>query len=111
MKKNNKLRSVERVPCSVQRRDALWQQCMMGLSAFVMALPMAFVPLQAAAEDADMTFRVWKVLKEDLVKQSVYSVYHNIDKPMVSVLVEAELKGVEVDKLQLQKLSQFFEKN
>ena len=63
-----------------------------------------------AAEDADMTFRVWKVLKEDLVKQSVYSVYHNIDKPMVPVLVEAELKGVEVDKLQLQKLSQFFEK-
>ncbi len=63
-----------------------------------------------AAEDADMTFRVWKVLKKDLVNQSVYSVYHNIDKPMVPVLVEAELKGVEVDRLQLQKLSQFFEK-
>ena len=63
-----------------------------------------------AAEDADMTLRVWKVLKKELVKKSVYSVYENIDKPMVPVLIDAELKGVEVDKLQLQKLSQFFEK-
>ena len=63
-----------------------------------------------AAEDAEMTFRVWKILKKELVKQSVYSVYQNIDKPMITVLIDAELKGVEVDKLQLQKLSQFFEK-
>ena len=63
-----------------------------------------------AAEDADMTFRVWKILKKELIKQSVYSVYQNIDKPMIPVLIDAELKGVEVDKPQLQKLSQFFEK-
>ncbi|MDC3107629.1 DNA polymerase I [Paracoccaceae bacterium] len=63
-----------------------------------------------AAEDADMTFRVWEILKKELVKQSVYSVYQNIDKPMIPVLVKAELKGVEVDKLQLQQLSKFFEK-
>ena len=63
-----------------------------------------------AAEDADMTFRVWKILKKELVKQSVYSVYQNIDKPMVPVLVDAELKGVEVDRPQLQQLSDFFEK-
>ncbi|MDC3090714.1 DNA polymerase I, partial [Paracoccaceae bacterium] len=71
------------------------------------------VPISLAAnyasEDADMTFRVWKILKKELIKQSVYSVYQNIDKPMVPVLVDAELKGVEVDKLQLQKLSEFFE--
>lgn len=54
MKKNNKLRSLERVPCSVQRRTSLWQKCTFGLTAFVMSLPMAFVPLQAAAEDADV---------------------------------------------------------
>ena len=63
-----------------------------------------------AAEDADMTLRVWKILKKELVKQSVYSVYQIIDIPMIPVLVDAELKGVEVDKLQLQKLSEFFEK-
>ncbi len=63
-----------------------------------------------AAEDADMTFRAWKIFKRELIKKSVYSVYQNIDKPMVPVLIDAELKGVEVDKLQLKKLSQFFEK-
>ncbi len=63
-----------------------------------------------AAEDADMTFRAWKIFKKELIKKSVYSVYQNIDKPMVQVLIDAELKGVEVDKLQLKKLSQFFEK-
>ena len=54
-----------------------------------------------------MTFRVWKLLKKELIKQSVYSVYQNIDKPMISVLIEAELKGVEIDKLQLKTISIF----
>ena len=63
-----------------------------------------------AAEDADMTFRAWKILKKELIKQSVYSVYQNIDKPMVPVLIDAELKGITVDKEQLRRLSQFFEK-
>ncbi len=63
-----------------------------------------------AAEDADMTFQVWKILKKELVKKSVYSVYQNIDRPMISVLIDAELKGIEIDKLQLQRLSEFFEK-
>ena len=56
-----------------------------------------------------MTFRVWKILKKELIKQSVYSVYQNIDKPMVPVLVDAELKGVEVDRPQGNN-SDFFEK-
>ena len=56
-----------------------------------------------AAEDADVTFQAWKILKKELVKKSVYSVYQNIDKPMISVLIDAELKGIEVDKIQLQK--------
>ena len=64
-----------------------------------------------AAEDADMTFRAWKILKKELIKQSVYSVYQNIDKPMVPVLIDAELKGITVDKEQLRRLSKFFEKN
>jgi DNA polymerase-1 len=63
-----------------------------------------------AAEDADITYRLWKILKKELVKHSVYSVYQNIDKPMIPVLIDAELKGVEVDRLQLRKLSRFFEK-
>jgi DNA polymerase-1 len=63
-----------------------------------------------AAEDADMTFQAWKILKKELIKQSVYSVYQNIDKPMVPVLIDAELKGIMVDKEQLQRLSLYFEK-
>ena len=63
-----------------------------------------------AAEDADVTFQAWKILKKELVKKSVYSVYQNIDKPMISVLIDAELKGIEVDKIQLKRLSEFFEK-
>ena len=63
-----------------------------------------------AAEDADMTFRAWKIFKKELIRKSVYSVYQNIDKPMVPVLIDAELKGIVVDKAQLEILSQFFEK-
>ncbi len=63
-----------------------------------------------AAEDADVAFQVWKILKKELVKKSVYSVYQNIDRPMISVLIDAELKGIEVDKLQLKGLSEFFKK-
>lgn len=53
MEKNNKTRSGKRIPRSMQR-STFWQKCTFGLTAFVMALPMAFVPLQAAAEDADV---------------------------------------------------------
>ena len=63
-----------------------------------------------AAEDADMTFRAWKIFKKELIRQSVYSVYQNIDKPMVAVLIDAELKGIVVEKAQLKILSEFFER-
>ncbi|MDC3068196.1 DNA polymerase [Paracoccaceae bacterium] len=63
-----------------------------------------------AAEDADMTFRVWQILKKELITQSVYSVYQNIDKPMIRVLIDAELEGVKVNEAQLEKLSGYFKK-
>ena len=63
-----------------------------------------------AAEDADITLRIWETLKIKLVEKSVYSVYHNLDKPMISVLLKAELEGIKVDQPQLENLSKYFEK-
>ncbi len=78
------------------------------------ALTFDKIPINIAAcyagEDADITLRVWEILKIKLVEQSVYSVYHNLDKPMISVLIKAELEGIKVNQSQLENLSKYFEK-
>ncbi len=68
------------------------------------------VATRYAGEDADVTLRIWESLKIKLVEKSVYSVYHNLDKPMISVLLKAELEGIKVDQPQLESLSKYFEK-
>ena len=64
-----------------------------------------------AAEDADMTLRLYNLFKEKLKTEKLEAVYYDIDRPLLSVLTKMENQGILVDKKVLQFLSlQFFQK-
>ena len=58
-----------------------------------------------AAEDADVTLRLWQVLKPRLVAESMTTLYETLERPMVSVLVRMEARGIKVDRQILSRLS------
>lgn len=62
-----------------------------------------------AAEDADVTLRLWKHLKPELAKQQVATVYETLERPMPTVLAAMENTGIKVDKAVLARLSADFE--
>ncbi|HKK28866.1 MAG TPA: DNA polymerase I, partial [Alphaproteobacteria bacterium] len=64
--------------------------------------------LDYAAEDADITLRLWQKLKPRLAREHMVSVYENLDRPLVPVLAEMELAGVLVDREGLKALSADF---
>ncbi|MFN3287672.1 MAG: 5'-3' exonuclease H3TH domain-containing protein, partial [Sphingomonadaceae bacterium] len=51
-----------------------------------------------AAEDADVTLRLWQRLKPRLHEAQVTRVYELIDRPLVPVVAEMELAGIRVDR-------------
>ena len=67
------------------------------------------VPLEKAtpyaAEDADITFRLWQMMRPKLVKDRVVSVYQTTEKPLVPVIVDMEKNGICVDRNVLSRLS------
>ncbi len=67
------------------------------------------VPLERAtayaAEDADVTLRLWQVLKPRLVAEKQVTLYETIDRPLVRVVAEMERTGVRVDADLLRRLS------
>jgi DNA polymerase I len=62
-----------------------------------------------AAEDADVTLRLWKHLKPELAKKQVATVYETLERPMPVVLAAMENTGIKVDKAVLARLSADFE--
>ncbi|MDP1626203.1 DNA polymerase I [Parvibaculum sp.] len=58
-----------------------------------------------AAEDADVTLRLWHILKPRLVAEHRITVYETLERPLVPVLAEMERAGVKVDKAVLARLS------
>lgn len=64
--------------------------------------------LNYAAEDADVTLRLWKTLKPRLAQEHMVSVYEEFDRPLVSVLADMERTGVLVDAAGLRGLSRDF---
>ncbi|NBX66620.1 MAG: DNA polymerase I [Proteobacteria bacterium] len=61
-----------------------------------------------AAEDADVTLRLWKILKPRLPQAHMTSVYETMDRPLVPVIAKMEARGVKVDVNVLKKLSHEF---
>jgi len=61
-----------------------------------------------AAEDADITLRLWQVFKPRLVAEGMSTVYHTLERPLVPVLAEMEMHGIKVDRSQLAAMSNSF---
>ena len=77
------------------------------------AVGFAEVPLEAArdyaAEDADMTGRLHRLLKPRLVADRMATVYETLERPLVAVLAGMERAGIKVDVSVLAALSRDFE--
>ncbi len=61
--------------------------------------------LAYAAEDADITLRLWTLLKPRLVDDRMVTVYETLDRPLVPVVADMERAGVRIDKTALSDLS------
>ena len=72
----------------------------------------AQVPLdkatEYAAEDADVTLRLWMALKARLVAERVATVYETLERPLLPVIAEMERTGIKVDAGILSRLSSTF---
>ena len=76
------------------------------------AISFAQVPLDRAtayaAEDADVTLRLWKLLKPRLLRKRKVTVYETLERPLIPVLEAMEHEGILVDRSVLAKLSNEF---
>ncbi|WP_019995999.1 DNA polymerase I [Aureimonas ureilytica] len=73
------------------------------------AKPIAACPIdkvtEYAAEDADVTLRLWRVLKPRLAAEGMSSVYERLERPLVPVLARMEERGIRADRQILSRLS------
>ena len=58
-----------------------------------------------AAEDADVTLRLWMILKPRLVSEGMTALYERLERPMVPTLARMEGRGIAVDRQMLSRLS------
>ncbi len=58
-----------------------------------------------AAEDADVTLRLWLALKPRLAAERMSAVYETLERPMVNVLSRMEQRGITIDRQVLSRLS------
>ena len=63
-----------------------------------------------AAEDADVTLRLWHHLKLRMPPEGVAQVYERVDRPLVPVVARMECRGIKVDREALSRLSGEFAK-
>ncbi len=63
-----------------------------------------------AAEDADITFRLYKKFFKSLKEEKMINIYEIFEKPMLRILADMEIKGVKIDNKFLKTLSTKFEK-
>ncbi len=61
-----------------------------------------------AAEDADITLRLWQTFKPQLHRDRVTTVYETLERPMVAVLKRMEMEGITVDRAALSRMSEKF---
>jgi len=58
-----------------------------------------------AAEDADVTLRLWRALKPRLAAEGKVTVYETLERPLVEVLARMESRGIAIDRQILSRLS------
>ncbi|QIQ87751.1 DNA polymerase I [Erythrobacter sp.] len=78
------------------------------------AIPFGEVPLdratEYAAEDADITWRLYTLLKPRLAVEGGSRIYERVDRPLIPVVAGMEREGIKVDRARLAKLSEEFAK-
>ncbi|MFU7529054.1 DNA polymerase I [Qipengyuania sp. ASV99] len=76
------------------------------------AISFGEVPLdratQYAAEDADVTWRLYQCLKPRLATEGGTRIYERVDRPLIPVVAAMEREGIKVDRARLAKLSKEF---
>ncbi len=68
------------------------------------------IALPYAAEDADVTLRLHKILKPRLALEKMSAVYEDIERPLIPIIARMELEGIKVDPQRLHSLSNEFGK-
>jgi DNA polymerase-1 len=63
-----------------------------------------------AAEDADITFRLYKKFLKSLKDERMVNIYENFEKPMIKILAYMEIEGIKIDHRFLKVLSSNFGK-
>ena len=58
-----------------------------------------------AAEDADITFRLYKIFLKSLKTENLINIYEIFEKPLIKILAHMEINGIRLDKYFLKKLS------
>ncbi|WP_336486503.1 DNA polymerase I [Methylobacterium nigriterrae] len=58
-----------------------------------------------AAEDADVTLRLWRMMKPRLVAERRVAVYETLERPLLPVVARMERQGIRVDRNMLSRLS------
>jgi DNA polymerase I len=58
-----------------------------------------------AAEDADVTFRLWLLLKARLVAEQKVTVYETLERPLLGVIARMEQNGIAIDRAILSRMS------
>lgn len=66
------------------------------------------IATEYAAEDADITLRLWQMFKPQLHKAQVTTVYETLERPLVHILADMEAEGILVDRNRLSELSSDF---
>ncbi len=61
-----------------------------------------------AAEDAEITYKLYRYFKKRVQQENNSTVYSNIEKPLIDCLMRMEINGIKVDNNYLQKLSNDF---
>ncbi len=65
--------------------------------------------MEYAAEDADITFRLYKIFQKNLKLEKLFNIYELFEKPLIEILANMEINGIKVDSNFLNKLSIKFE--
>ncbi len=61
-------------------------------------------------EDSDMSYRLFEVLKHELIKADNIGLFYDIEIPLIYVLIDMELTGIKIDVKLFQEMSVEFEK-
>jgi len=66
--------------------------------------------MEYAAEDADITYRLYKIFQKNLKLEKLINIYELFEKPLIEILANMEISGIKVDSNFLENLSIKFDK-